>query len=61
MAYPDSREQLEIVKYIVAESKKLDQIIEKYDKQIELLKEYRTALISNIVTGKIKISNTLEL
>jgi len=61
MAYPDSREQLEIVKYIVAESKKLDQIIEKYDKQIELLKEYRTALISNIVTGKIKISNTFEL
>jgi len=34
----------------------LDTLIEKLKKQIELFQEYRTTLISEVVTGKVKVS-----
>jgi type I restriction enzyme, S subunit len=51
----DKREQYQIVDYLDSQSKKIDKIIEKENKRIELLKEYRKSLISEVVTGKIDV------
>lgn len=48
-------EQQSIVDYIEAECGKIDAKINKTEKLIQLLTEYRTALISEVVTGKIKV------
>jgi len=57
LSIPLINEQQSIIIYIEKESKRLDTIIEKCKKQIELLKEYRTTLINEVVTGKVKVSN----
>lgn len=48
-------EQHQIVQHIETETKRIDDTISKIEKEIELLAEYRTALISEVVTGKIKV------
>ncbi len=53
-------EQDAIVTYIENESNNINLLIEKFNKQIDLLQEYRTTLISEVVTGKIKVINTIE-
>ncbi|GAB6283106.1 MAG: restriction endonuclease subunit S [Ignavibacterium sp.] len=53
--YPDKEEQLQIVQHIETETKRIDGTISKIEKEIELLSEFRTALISEVVTGKIKV------
>lgn len=56
IVYPSTtEEQNKIVGQIESECSQLDTIIEKFHKQIELLKEYRTALIYEVVTGKIDV------
>ncbi len=55
MILPDFNEQKEIVIYIETETRKIDNTISKIQKEIELLQEYRTALISEVVTGKVKV------
>lgn len=52
---PSEEEQVEIVRYIKKEQKKLDVSIEKWKSKIMLLKEYRTRLISDVVTGQIDV------
>ena len=52
---PPIDEQCIIAKYLDKETVKIDKVIEKTSKSIELLKEYRTALISATVIGKIKV------
>jgi type I restriction enzyme S subunit len=52
---PPNDEQKRISKFISAETTKIDQTISKIEKQIDLLKEFRTALISEVVTGKIDV------
>ncbi len=52
---PTQEEQELIVKFIFSETKRIDTIISKSEKEIELLQEYRTALISEVVTGKIDV------
>ncbi|MDD2995759.1 MAG: restriction endonuclease subunit S [Paludibacter sp.] len=52
---PPISEQIEIVEYLDNETKRLDNLISKYQKQIELMQEYRTSLISQAVTGKIDV------
>lgn len=52
---PPIPEQAAIVAYIETECSRLDTIIDKFKKQIELFKEYRTTLISEVVTGKIDV------
>lgn len=52
---PDESEQLEICNFVAGESKKIDQISEVVKRSIELLHEYRTALISAAVTGAIDV------
>ena len=52
---PPNDEQERISKFISAETTKIDQTTSKIEKQIDLLQEYRTALISEAVTGKIDV------
>ena len=47
--------QESIVLFINQEHQRIDFIISKIDKEISLLQEYRTALISEVVTGKIDV------
>lgn len=54
---PDEKEQQEIVDFIETECTRIDAKIAKTNKLIELLTEYRTALISEVVTGKIKVTD----
>jgi len=52
---PSLQEQQQIVDYLDNETTKIDSLIEKETKRIELLKEYRQALISEVVTGKVDV------
>ena len=52
---PPKNEQNEIANYLDDKTSKIDTLIEKSKKSIELLKEKRTALISACVTGKIDV------
>ncbi|MBF0423008.1 MAG: hypothetical protein HQL73_08450 [Magnetococcales bacterium] len=52
---PGPREQLEILEFIRAETAKTDQTIEKAQKEIELVREYRERLIADVVTGKLDV------
>ncbi len=52
---PPKEEQTEIVQYFETECSRINTKIAKTKKQITLLTEYRTALISEVVTGKIKV------
>ena len=53
--YPPKEEQQQIVEHIEFETKRIDDKIARAEKEIELLQEYRTALINEVVTGKIKV------
>ena len=53
--FPSLAKQNEIVKYIDKETSRIDSVISKSEKEIDLLLEYRTALISEVVTGKIDV------
>jgi len=56
VAFPqDNREQKSIVEYIDCKTSKIDQLIENIDEQIKMLKEYRTRLIADVVTGKVDV------
>lgn len=50
-------EQQSIVHYIETETARIDLKIDKTEKLIELYTEYRNALISEVVTGKIKVTD----
>jgi type I restriction enzyme, S subunit len=52
---PPLNEQEEIGIFLDKEINGIDLTVAKIQKEIELLKEYRTALISEVVTGKIKV------
>jgi len=53
---PPKDEQKQIVHYLEKELEKLENKIQKTKQIIKLQKEYRTALISEVVTGKIKVT-----
>lgn len=54
---PTIEEQNKIVEFISNNELTIDSITQKYKQEIELLKEYKTALISEVVTGKVDIRN----
>jgi type I restriction enzyme S subunit len=55
MPLPPIEEQEDIVEYLNEELEKFDESIEKIREGIERLKEYRTALITEAVTGQIDV------
>ncbi|AQQ71169.1 EcoKI restriction-modification system protein HsdS [Limihaloglobus sulfuriphilus] len=60
-ALPPIEEQNCICAYIEETTQEIDKTITKAQKQIELLTEYRTGLISEAVTGKICVSEQLAV
>jgi type I restriction enzyme S subunit len=52
---PTNGEQQEIVEYLDKHTKEIDDLVSMEQKKIELLKEYRQSLISEVITGKIKV------
>lgn len=52
---PTHEEQDAIIEFIIEETSNVDTLISKYQKQIDLMQEYRTALVSQAVTGKIDV------
>lgn len=54
--YPSLSEQQQIVEYLDSETKRIDTLVSLEQRKIDLLKEYRQALISEAVTGKIKVT-----
>ena len=55
LPFPDLREQQQIVEYLDEQTQKIDNTISIEEKRIKLLKEYRQSLISEVVTGKLKV------
>jgi type I restriction enzyme S subunit len=53
---PPIEEQLQIVEYLDSKTKEIDDLVQLEQKKIDLLKEYRQSLISEVVTGKIKVT-----
>ncbi|MFL2648944.1 MAG: restriction endonuclease subunit S [Dehalococcoidia bacterium] len=53
---PPIGEQKIIAEYLDDKTEKIDLIVENNKKKIELIEEQRSALISNLVTGKIRVS-----
>ncbi len=55
---PTVEEQQAIVDYLDEKTAKIDQIAEAIEEQIKLLKELRKTLINDVVTGKIRVTET---
>jgi len=52
---PAVEEQKQIIKYIETETSKINEVINQIQKEIDLIKEYKISLISEVVTGQIKV------
>jgi len=48
-------EQREIVSYVATESAPIDTAVSRLEREIELLREYRTRLVADVVTGKLDV------
>jgi type I restriction enzyme S subunit len=56
---PSLPEQAAITAYLDEETSKLDELVAKVEEAVERLQEYRTALITAAVTGKIDVRNAV--
>jgi type I restriction enzyme, S subunit len=52
---PPLSEQMEIVEYLDRETELIDKTVSIEERKIELLKEYKQSLISEVITGKRKV------
>lgn len=52
---PKLREQESIVDYIKRKNSEIDSAILRAEREIELIREYRTRLIADVVTGKVDV------
>lgn len=57
---PTISEQKEIVNYLDSKTNEVDSVISKTEKEIALIKEYKSALINDIVTGKIDVRDAIK-
>lgn len=55
LGLPTSDEQNQIAKYIDKKSAEIEQAITRAEREIELMQEYRTRLISDVVTGQVDV------
>ena len=53
--FPSFSEQSQIVNFLDRKTGQIDELIAAEDRKIEILKEYRQSLISEVVTGKIDV------
>jgi type I restriction enzyme, S subunit len=56
---PPLNEQVEIIKIIKATMSNIDRTVLKAQQEIDLITEYRTRLISDVVTGKVDVRNII--
>jgi type I restriction enzyme S subunit len=54
-AFPPPEEQKAIVLHIESETATIDYTITRAKREIELMREYRTRLISDVVTGQVDV------
>jgi type I restriction enzyme S subunit len=54
-AFPPCEEQIQIVDALVNMTKPEDTAINRLEREIELLREYRTRLVADVVTGKLDV------
>ena len=52
---PPAEEQQRIVERIRGETSEIDWAIARLEREIELLREYRTRLVADVVTGKLDV------
>jgi type I restriction enzyme S subunit len=52
---PSNDEQIQIIRYIENETKSSETAIERTQREIQLLREYRTRLVADVVTGKLDV------
>jgi type I restriction enzyme S subunit len=55
--YPPKTEQQQIIEYLDEQTQLIDTLVQKEEIRVGLLKEYRQSLISDVVTGKIKVTD----
>ena len=55
VALPPVDEQAEIVRFIDSETAGLDTAISRLNREIDFLREYRTRLVADVVTGKLDV------
>jgi type I restriction enzyme S subunit len=55
VATPSLDEQQAIIEHLECETARIDAVIERSRQEIELMQEYRTRLISDVVTGKLDV------
>ena len=56
IGFPELEEQKAIVTYLKSEGQKIATAIGKIEQSITLLQEYKTSLVSSVVTGKMKVT-----
>ncbi len=57
IAIPPQKEQIKIVSWIKTNTSILDSVVGAAQKEIDLIQEYRTRLIADVVTGKLDVRN----
>ena len=57
---PPLSEQRSIVSYLDVKCSKIDKLIANITKEIECIKEYKQRLISDVVTGQIKVCQAMD-
>jgi len=55
IALPEVEEQHSILDSVGCQVSEIDTLIVRLEREIELLREYRTRLVSNVVTGKLDV------
>lgn len=55
ISLPPIEEQCEILNHIQEKSAEINQTITRAQREIDLIREYRTRLISDVVTGKVDV------
>ena len=56
---PPLKEQIQIANFLDRKTERIDELISTEQRKIELLKDYRQSLISEVVTGKIDVRSEL--
>lgn len=56
---PDIEEQKDIIDFVYHQTNKIDNFVMKINDEINLLHEYRTRLISDVVTGKVDVRDVV--
>ena len=59
--FPDLVEQEQIVKYLDQQTQEIDTLVSIEQQRIETLKEYRQSLISEVITGKVRVCEEVKL